>query len=72
MDRNWKGIAAALASVLLAACAPASDAGAEIAPATLRIEPPCWWTGMKTPLQLMVHEEGIGACQVRFEGLKGV
>ena len=73
MGRNWKGIAAVLATVLLAACTPASDAGtADAAPATLRVEPPCWWTGMKTPLQLMVHDEGIGACQVRFEGLKGV
>ena len=73
MGRNWKGIAAVLATVLLAACTPASDAGtADAAPATLRVEPPCWWTGMKTPLQLMVHDEGIGACQVRFEGLKSV
>ena len=73
MGRNWKGIAAVLATVLLAACTPASDAGtADAAPAALRVEPPCWWTGMKTPLQLMVHDEGIGACQVRFEGLKGV
>ena len=37
-----------------------------------RMEPPCWWTGMKTPLQLMVHGDGIGACDVRFEGLRGV
>ena len=37
-----------------------------------RIEPPCWWTGMRTPLQLMVHGDGIGTCDVRFEGLKGV
>ena len=27
-----------------------------------RIEPPCWWKGMRTPLQLMVHGEGIGGC----------
>ncbi len=73
MGRNWKGIAAVLATVLLAACTPASDAGtADAAPAALRVEPPCWWTGMKTPLQLMVHDEGIGVCQMRFEGLKGV
>ncbi|MBQ3722129.1 MAG: cyclomaltodextrinase N-terminal domain-containing protein [Bacteroidales bacterium] len=37
-----------------------------------RIEPPCWWTGMGMPLQVMVHGEGIGAFDVRFEGLKGV
>ena len=34
MGRNWKGIAAVLATVLLAACTPASDAGtADAAPA---------------------------------------
>ena len=37
-----------------------------------RVEPPCWWTGMKTPLQLMVHGDGIGACDVQFAGLRGV
>ena len=38
-----------------------------------RIEPPCWWVGMKTPLQLMVYGPGIGRSdEVRFEGLKGV
>ena len=25
-----------------------------------RVEPLCWWTGMKTPLQLMVQGKGIG------------
>ena len=25
-----------------------------------RVEPLCWWTGMKTPLQLLVQGEGIG------------
>ncbi len=25
-----------------------------------RIEPPCWWTGMETPLQLMVKGPGLG------------
>lgn len=37
-----------------------------------RVEPPCWWTGMKTPLQLMIHGEGIGAYAVAIEGGKGV
>ena len=36
------------------------------------VEPPCWWTGMKTSLQLMVNGKGIGACEVKAEGLKGV
>ncbi|MCR4859233.1 MAG: glycoside hydrolase family 13 protein [Bacteroidales bacterium] len=37
-----------------------------------RVEPPCWWVGMKTPLQLLVRGEGIGAYQVRIEGAGGV
>ena len=37
-----------------------------------RVEPPCWWTGMQTPLQLLVQGEGIGAYSVTFEGLPGV
>ena len=37
-----------------------------------RVEPLCWWTGMKTPLQLLVQGEGIGAKDVRIEGGKGV
>lgn len=31
------------------------------------IEPLCWWTGMKQPLQIMVNAEGIGAYTARFE-----
>ncbi|MCD7962182.1 MAG: cyclomaltodextrinase N-terminal domain-containing protein [Rikenellaceae bacterium] len=26
-----------------------------------RIEPPCWWTGMVTPLQLMIYGENVGS-----------
>ena len=37
-----------------------------------RIEPPCWWVGMETPLQLLVKGEGIGAYKVRVEGAPGV
>lgn len=36
------------------------------------IEPPCWWTGMKTPLQLMVNGEGISEWDVSIEGGRGV
>lgn len=36
------------------------------------IEPPCWWTGMKTPLQIMVNGEDISAYTVSIEGGKGV
>ena len=46
------------AAALLAACTanvdiesiPVADSG-QIS----RVEPPCWWTGMKTDLVLMVH-----------------
>ena len=37
-----------------------------------RVEPLSWWTGMKTPLQLMVQGEGIGEKDVRIEGGEGV
>ncbi len=37
-----------------------------------RVEPPCWWTGMETPLQLLVQGEGIGDAQVSIEGGSGV
>ena len=35
------------------------------------VDPPCWWTGMKQPLQIMVNAEGIGAYTASFEE-KGV
>jgi len=38
----------------------------------VRVEPLCWWTGMKTPLQLMVQGQGIGESAVRIEGGAGV
>ena len=37
-----------------------------------QVEPLCWWTGMKMPLQLMVHGEGIRDFDVWIEGGKGV
>ena len=38
-----------------------------------RVEPLSWWTGMKTPLQLMINGEGAGSFdRVRFEGGKGL
>ena len=37
-------------------------------PATLRVEPPSWWTGFKeTGLQLMVHGENISKYSVRLD-----
>lgn len=37
-----------------------------------RVEPLSWWTGMKTPLQLMVYGQNISAAQVSIEGGSGV
>ncbi|MCI2121331.1 MAG: glycoside hydrolase family 13 protein [Bacteroidales bacterium] len=38
-----------------------------------RVEPPCWWIGMKTPLQLMIHGSGLrGAKVVLSAPVKGV
>ena len=44
------------------------DAGTRVG----RVEPLSWWTGMKTPLQLMVCGDGISRYDVRIEGGKGV
>ena len=37
-----------------------------------RVEPLSWWTGMKTPLQLMVQGQNISAAEVSIEGGAGV
>lgn len=65
-------------SVFLTACTNSSNmnladipeaSGEEIS----RIEPLNWWVGMKTPLQLLVQGEGIGAFdRVSIEGGKGI
>jgi len=49
---------------------PASvdDAGGRVA----HVEPLSWWTGMRTPLQLMIHGDAISACEVRIEGPAGL
>ena len=33
-----------------------------------KVEPPCWWTGMKTELQLMVHGKDIASWDVSIDG----
>ena len=45
-----------------------ADAGSRVE----RVEPLSWWTGMKTPLQLLVRGENISSCDVRMEGGKGI
>lgn len=37
-----------------------------------RIEPPSWWVGMRTPLQLLVKGRGIASWQVEVDGCEGV
>lgn len=38
----------------------------------VRVEPPCWWTGMKTSLQLLVQGPGISGYDVEVQGMEGV
>ena len=63
------------AALLLFGCKAAADLSA-VPEATLsevsRVEPLSWWTGMKTPLQLMVQGPGISGYDVRIEGGSGV
>lgn len=66
----------ALVALALASCSspcfdPSSVPDADASQIS-RIEPPCWWTDMNQPLQLLVHGEGIGEYNVDIEGLKGV
>ena len=37
-----------------------------------RVEPLCWWTGMKTPLQLMIYGPEIAKYEMTVEGAPGV
>ena len=76
MDMFSRNILMATFAAGLVSCAghthfdPASveDAGDRIA----HLEPLSWWTGMKTPLQLMIHGEDISSYSVRIEGGHGV
>ena len=36
------------------------------------IEPPCWWTGMRTPLQIMINGEDISSYDIAIENGNGV
>ncbi|MFA6926417.1 MAG: alpha-amylase family glycosyl hydrolase, partial [Bacteroidales bacterium] len=46
--------------VLLSVMTSATNAMKTGNPVVERIEPPCWWIGMKTPLQLMICGPGLG------------
>lgn len=37
-----------------------------------RVEPPCWWVGMETPLQLMVQGDNVADWDAVIEGGRGV
>ena len=59
-----------LAALLLGACASPDFSGVPEASVeqVARVEPLSWWTGMNTPLQLMVQGPGIGGYDVAVEG----
>ncbi len=62
-------------ALLLSSCAQNADLSSvpDATPEQIsRVEPPCWWTGMKTDLQLMVYGKGISECTVSAAGAKGV
>ena len=71
-----KKILISLAVLALAACSGPQFDPASVKDATAqqvtRVEPLSWWTGMKTPLQLLVQGSGISAYDVAIEGGKGV
>ena len=71
-----KKILISLAVLALAACSGPQFDPASVEDATAqqvtRVEPLSWWTGMKTPLQLLVQGSGISAYDVAIEGGKGV
>ena len=65
-----------MAIAAFAACSGPAFDPATVADATAqqvtRVEPLSWWTGMKTPLQLLVQGENISEYNVVVEGGKGV
>ena len=71
-----KKILISLAVLALAACSGPQFDPASVKDATAqqvtRVEPLSWWTGMKTPLQLLVQGSGISEYDVAIEGGKGV
>ena len=50
---------------------PASVADADAAQVS-HVEPLSWWTGMNTPLQLMIHGQGVSEYVLSVEGGAGV
>ncbi len=64
----------AVAGLVACGTQPAFDPDSvpDAADEVTRVEPLSWWTGMRTPLQLLVHGEEIAACDLRIEGGEGV
>lgn len=66
----------ATVSAMLSSCGGTVFNPSSISDATTgditHLEPPSWWTGMKTPLQIMVHGQAISDYTVSLEGGKGV
>ena len=52
-----------LLTTILAAMGLSSMASAAVGQEGLRVEPPCWWTGMETPLTLMLHAPGLSGAR---------
>ena len=69
-------IAFAAAMLALSACSQKTVDIQNVPDATseqiVRAEPPCWWVGMKTSLQLMVYGPSISEYEVSLVGLQGV
>lgn len=74
--KRYALIISALAAVLCFASCASNENLESVSEATpdqiSRVEPPSWWTGMNTSLQLLVQGEGIGSSEVRISGGKGV
>ena len=68
-----KKISLLIAAVMAFSVIPLQSRVKEATPEQIvRVEPPCWWTGMKTTLQLLVQGPGISGYDVALSGLDGV
>ena len=76
MIESSKLLFMAIAAAGLVSCAGEADfdpsGTADAGDKVERVEPLSWWTGMKTPLQLLIKGPDISSCDVRIEGGTGV
>lgn len=61
-----------LFTFIVLACGFLVGKAAEPSTEIKHVEPPCWWTGMKLPLQLLINGEDISSYDVSIKGGKGV